>query len=354
MENTNNENFLTNSPKRYVYIDALRLLAIFCVIFNHSGTSGYFLYTTTDNPVLQAISIFISSYVKIGVPLFFMISGALLLKKNESYLAVMKRILRFVAILFIFCALRYLYDMHLNGTEFDFIEMLRKTTTGQMFTSYWFLYSYIGFLIMTPILRRMATALQDSDYIYLVAIYLFTWGILGILARTLIGQMSFSIGLAADTIVYPLLGYFLANRLPQTWNSKKTLIGLQICGVFGLLLNVGVVMWDYYVFKGWTEAGMSLFIMLPAIATFYTAKYAFDRITIPTWLGSIICALGSSTFGVYLLEGYIKDFFGPYVQIIVRFLPYLLENLAYMVIITLVGCIITFILKKIPFIKILF
>lgn len=354
MENTHNEKFLTNPSGRYVYLDVLRLLAIFCVIFNHSGTGGYFLYTTTDNVVFQAISIFVSSYIKIGVPLFFMISGALLLKKDESYGKVLKRVLRFVAILFIFCALRYLYEMRINDTSPDFIEMLRRTTTGQMFTSYWFLYNYIGFLLMTPILRKIARALSDSDYWYLLGLYIFTWGILGILARTVLGQMSFSIGLAADTIVYPLLGYFFANRFPQKWSNRRTLWFLQIAGIIGLVLNVSVVMYDYYTFKGWTEAGISLFIILPAIATFSGAKYILEQISIkPIWK-KIICTLGSCTFGVYLLECYIKDFFGPYLQKIVRFLPYLLENLTYMVLIILVGCLVTFLLKKIPVIRKLF
>ena len=64
-----------------VYIEVLRIVAVFLVIFNH--TDGYFLYySNTENPLTWWFSFLGSVLCRINVPLFVIISGALLLGKE--------------------------------------------------------------------------------------------------------------------------------------------------------------------------------------------------------------------------------------------------------------------------------
>ena len=69
-------------PKRKIYLDFLRIIAIFMVLFNHTGTSGFVLFTVTQRSALYPFYLFNAILIKIAVPLFFMISGVLLLGKN--------------------------------------------------------------------------------------------------------------------------------------------------------------------------------------------------------------------------------------------------------------------------------
>lgn len=343
------------STKRQVYFDVLRIIAILCVLFNHSGESGYFIFTLTDNIFIQIISILISSLSKMGVPLFFMISGALLLKKEESLKDLYrKRVLRYIIIIFVFCGLHYCYQCRLEDTPFDLKEMIRQTTTGQIQTSYWFLYSYLGFLISLPLLRRIAKAFSANDYVYLIGLYVMGVGIFGLLARTFIGQIVVYIPFAVDVLAYPLLGYFFAESIPDDKENVRTIRLMILLAAVGLLLNVIITKYDNFLFKGWNESGLSAFVILPTIAAFYLTKYLFNRISLPSALQNIICAMGSCTFGVYVLECYIKAYIGPYLQRVLAFLPYTAENMLYIVLIMLAGCGVTFILKKIPVIQKLF
>lgn len=341
--------------KRYVYLDALRILAIMCVIFNHSGVNGFFLYTTTDNFIVQCVSIFISSFCKIGVPLFFMISGALLLRKEESYKELFfKRILRYIVILIVFCFIHFVYRVHRGEISFHIADFVRSTATGQIYMPYWFLYSYLGFLIGLPILRRMAKVLEKNEFLYLFLIYVIAGGIFGILARTQVGSIAVAIPFTADVIAYPLLGYFIVNRIEQTEYTVKNLLILIALAVVGLGIDVAVTQYDYHTFGGWSEAGLSLFIIFPAAAVFYAVKYFFDKKSLPTVLENIICIMGSCTFGVYLLEGYIKDYCGIIQKYMCLVMPNALAAIIYLFCIMIIGVIITFILKKIPVIKKLF
>lgn len=344
-------------PKtRLFYLDFLRIVAILTVLYCHTGTGGYLLHTQTDNTLKQIICIFISSFCRIGVPLFFMISGALLLNKEESFKDLFfKRIFRFFIILIIFSTIRYIYMIPAEYAEFDLQELIHNISTGQIYTAYWFLYSYVGFLISLPILRKMAKIMEAKDYIYLFVVYVLFSSVTGALARTFLGQINIVVPVATDIIVYPLMGYFIAHKIPKEHNNRKTLMLFCGIGTLGLILNICVTMYDHYLFLDWSEAGLLLFAMLPTVAVFYVTKYFFDHVNMPVALEKIICLLGNCSFGVYLLEWVIKDFTGPFWQRILGlfFSGYYL-NVIYIVFIMLTGITVTFILKKIPFIKKLF
>ena len=70
--------------KYTLYFDLIRITAILFVLYNHSSTMGFELYTLTDNPYTFPLYIVMATICKAGVPLFLMVSGALLLGKEES------------------------------------------------------------------------------------------------------------------------------------------------------------------------------------------------------------------------------------------------------------------------------
>ena len=66
-------------------IELMRILAAFFVIFNHTGTTAFFLFPFYDvHTVSYWGCLFLSVFCKFSVPLFFMISGALLLDREEE------------------------------------------------------------------------------------------------------------------------------------------------------------------------------------------------------------------------------------------------------------------------------
>lgn len=75
----------TKIKSRRVDIEAMRIFAAFFVIFTHTGDRGFFLFSLYDNHSPQFwIYLMFTVFCKVSVPLFFMITGALMLGKDPE------------------------------------------------------------------------------------------------------------------------------------------------------------------------------------------------------------------------------------------------------------------------------
>ena len=101
-----------------------------------------------------------------AVPIFLMISGMLLLGKDESIGFIWKkRIPKYVAILLVFSLIFYtLNSIHYNR-EFSIMELLICVYSKGVLIPYWFLYAYITFLILLPFIRKMARNFTGKEFI---------------------------------------------------------------------------------------------------------------------------------------------------------------------------------------------
>ena len=66
-----------------LHIEMLRIIAVVMVVLNHSDLY-YTYYTNTDSVLTFSVSLLLSCICRINVPLFMMITGALLIPKAES------------------------------------------------------------------------------------------------------------------------------------------------------------------------------------------------------------------------------------------------------------------------------
>jgi len=91
------------------------------VIFNHTGVTGFQLYSTYEVGKLTYWGlVYMSVLCKIAVPLFFMISGALLLKRDLSLKDIcVSKILRIFVVLIITSGVYYLYNSELIYLSFQ-------------------------------------------------------------------------------------------------------------------------------------------------------------------------------------------------------------------------------------------
>ena len=79
-----------------LHIEFLRFFCIWLVMFTHTSTAGFSLYLLRPESFFFPFYIAVPFWVKTAVPIFFMISGALLLKKEEPISVIFKkRIWRF-------------------------------------------------------------------------------------------------------------------------------------------------------------------------------------------------------------------------------------------------------------------
>ena len=298
---------IPKAPK--AYLDIVKLLAIVLVVFNHSGRNGYTMYMDVQAEPASTLIMFFSAFVKIAVPLFFMASGALLLRKEEPYGTVLvKRALRFALILLAISFFFY-YDANAKNGTISVQDFLIHLYKNDIYGHLWYLYSYVCYMLMLPLLRKLAKLMKAQDYLLLIVAYqvmqLLPAADYALFRGTAVHTSYIKIFAAENYVVYPLLGYFIDSRTEED-EREETFFVLLFLSILALAGNCMLLHWRYDLEGAWTsankEAYMGSLSLLPAITVFYGLKRLFAKHPVKEKTAKVLFVLGSCTFGVYLFD----------------------------------------------------
>ena len=301
----------TGSTDRLLYIDFIKILAIVLVVFNHTNLRGFLLFAQNRDSVLYPFYLFNAVWIKIAVPLFFMCSGALLLGKQESYRVLLrKRFLRFLVVLILASVMMYLFKRLRTGKELSVSGFLVKFYRDGISDLYWYLYRFLAYLLMLPLLRKIANGMAKADCRWIVVLFCIIRIIP--LAEFLIWKgkvelySKFYLFVELDYVFYPLIGYYIDKReLPE--KNGKTLLLLSLASLASI--GIGCVMTHYRctLLDAWEVSNCQKFlenlIFVPTITVFYACKVWFSRHKPGLRAQKVIVTLSGLTFGIYLLEG---------------------------------------------------
>ena len=244
-----------------------------------------------------------------------MISGALLLGRDESVGQVWKkRILRFVIVLFVFSYI-HLIDTAVNsGTmaSFDFPASFKSIIEGPVRSSYWFLYSYISFLIMLPLLRLLAKhmALKDGLYLFVTGALVMD-GFRLFRLCTGVSGIDLNIYFCEMIMFYPLVGFIMEKYWDEIISKidRKKMVVVVIFGIAGLMISVGLTYREYLLSGNWTETWITFSDPLLAVLVFTGVKKICANLSQeehPLFVRAVTVA-GGSMFGIYLLENILRN-----------------------------------------------
>jgi len=288
-----------------------------------------------------------------------MISGALLLGKREETLGKLwkKRILKTVMVLVVFSFLYYVRLVILGYREFNIIEFLKELYSSNWNYTYWYLYSYIGYLMCLPILRSIAASLEEHIYQYLFIIAVFLLGIIPVCEWFLSkGTVALNSDLnvvlfTTQCIIYPLFGYYLEYKVDMT--KVKRWIPVFWGVDLGCIFLTCYISYCCYMNSGeFTAAYYTNFVLINCITIYVTFKCYLSCVKSHI-LEKVVCSIGSATLGIYLLHLMIREWLYDILNYFVLHLKleYNIAVLVFDIIIFGVGYLLTLILKKIPYIK---
>lgn len=342
--------------KRLDY-EVLRLIAIVGVVFNHTSGRGFDLYMAEGCSGINYVgSLLLGILCKIAVPLFFLVSGGLLLAKEERISTVLvKRVLRILLALVIFSGVLYLFwirwDYVTKAGVQDFLSRLWSTGVS---IPYWYLYAYLGILLMLPLLRAMVKAMSDMAFVYLAFVHILLYGVLGTAAFCLkLGPLhsDFLIPLAEPCLFYFIMGYYLSHRFSWELMRKKDLGFLW--GIALLSLAIMFALADADVGRNGTVTinYLESLMVFPVFAVYATVHQLFTWHRPPQWVAKTITALGGCVFGTYLLEGILRYELGFIYQFLEPRIHVLPACMVWVAVVVVCGLSITWVLKKIPGLK---
>lgn len=342
-----------DKDKKMVYLEVLRVIAIILVFFNHTGQDGIHHYMLTDNKINYMFGIFLASVAQCCIPVFFMITGALLLKREESIGYVFRhRVLRMVVVTALAVLFQYYYNYCRNpAIGFDARNYFRILYEKGASTPQWFLYAYISFLLVLPFLQRLVKILPDERwFLYLLLAYGVINDFFPILAyHQEWGKTILELPMFPQAIVCSMIGYFVECRSGEIFCKKKNVL---IVLLVALLLAAESVHVNYMSAqeKDMVQYGY-LFVIVYAAAIFVTVRYLCRRWNMPKALEKLFCFLGGGVFGAYLMEGQLQEFFHPiyvFLNTRIQSYPAIFAQIAVSV---AAGILITNLLKCIPFMR---
>lgn len=284
---------------RVIYYDLLRILACFLVIVNHTVKDAFVGYPLDLSGILCTGYLMLS---KIAVPLFLMLSGALLLKKDYTYKQIfISKIMRTLIAIAIFSIYAFLVFEHRPIRPLGWISSMIQEPA---FVAYWYLYALLGIYLMLPFLRILAKNMEKHHFHYLFVIGFVLYGTLtffvdlGIFPQysTLVTAQLFT-----SEIIYLFLGYYLTTFPIKI--SKRT---LWIIFIGSLLFAQAFTIGEYVFaqeFKFLLDRHFVFTSILMSVSLFILFQQSESYFNHSFFNLSWVSILADSTFGIYLIHG---------------------------------------------------
>ena len=159
--------------------DLLRVLSMLGVVYLHTASGA--LRQSIGS--LWHFSNLVTSLATAAVPLFFMLSGALLLNQPQTaslHTLFRRRLPKLLVPLLAWSALVLLL-MAAMGSPQAALEQLTSILGTPVLTPYWFLYALIVMYLLSPLLRELTVRLSDRHWDYMMLL----WFVFVLLLNTL-------------------------------------------------------------------------------------------------------------------------------------------------------------------------
>jgi surface polysaccharide O-acyltransferase-like enzyme len=288
--------------ERKFYIDLVRIIAIYFVIINHSN-SVFSEFNKLDD-ITWGTSAIVYFIAKAGVPLFIMISGTLLLGREEDYKKVLSKIMKTLLILIIWSAV---YRMYYSRSFLNFEEiilLIRDISNKPLSTHFWYLYMLVGLYMMLPFIQKMVKGFKVIDYSIYLTIWLLYTSLLPFLRifKDLTYTSYFSIPLFYGFSGYLVLGYFLANI-----EITKKIIYIARLSLFASLVTMLVITYHFSSIIQKTsyvlDSNLTFPVVILSASLFILIKHHISNININnTIFTNVLIDISKKTFGIYLIH----------------------------------------------------
>lgn len=216
---------------RDVKLDVLRVLSMLAVILIHVTAAYENTNTFNSHDINSWILAIVNKSLFWCVPVFFMLSGALLLNKSDESISIFyKKRMGKIVIPTLFWSgffLAYLFIFK-NFTLFNIVGSLLK---GAPFYHLWFMYAIIGIYIFTPYLRILIANLSSLQMKYLIII-IFIFTIASNYLANYFDNQTTLFSLFISYIGYFLLGHYLYKKKDDFKKYSTT---------FGILFLIGMI-----------------------------------------------------------------------------------------------------------------
>lgn len=324
---------------RIKYIDTLKCISIFGVIFLHC-------FVLWKSMLFMGINFYnFNQLGRFAVPTFLMVSGALLLNKDIEVGSYIKR--RFVRIcypLLFFIIIAYIFGLYPNP-----------------FVAFWYCWMILGAYLSIPIINIFIKNASMKEIEYFIILFLLTSISYQLFS---ISKIEFSIDLNffISPISFLIVGYYLSKREFNMSANKIVLISAILFTISTFLkMKSGNAFYIYPKINMYSTLDFSFLQIIQTSSIFLMFKFIYQdvsgifsrikNILLNKTVDKAILSISRASYGMYLvhmifLKAFIRPFFKP---LKLTGFQMVSCSLTLFISLALVSWLITIILGKIPY-----
>lgn len=295
-----------NQSQPLGWVNNLRLIALFAVVILHCsspllggyGKVPYTHWLTAD---------FYNALTRFAVPVFVMITGVLLLGKEDDVVNFLKKRLSRVVIPFLFWSLVYVaysfYNEELPYSGDAWIttkQVLHQLKYGASY-HLWYVYMLIGLYFIIPVLGKFIRNATEKETLYFLAV----WLVVMLFSQPYLMRYNPQIDIRyfGGYIGYLVLGYYLANKV-FTNSRMAMLMGLlAIVSVAAITFGTAALFQHYNGISTLMYEPLSWPIVILSLAMFLLMRFTQPKV--PAVFITIRDFVGKYNYGIYLAHALI-------------------------------------------------
>lgn len=330
--------------KRDNTLDLLRIASMFLVIVIHVANCFCRDYATISSMSYFFACLF-NMLARVSVPIFFMISGALLIGKKQTKEKYLKRIIKMVIVLAIWTFVYYIWEiLYLGNTPNNIFSLLYGPDRAML----WFMYAIIALYIALPFIHKMMKNLTKKEEDLFIILWLFFSGVSYIFKLIVSPESEYPIPIVSGTyyLGYFIIGHILYKRINKFKDKEKLKEYnkplLLVFGISNVIMLIATLIGSE-VINGYFDklfAYRNIFLVLSSISVYLLVLINFKYEV--KWLDKI----APYSLGIYLVHGIILNIF--YYELGFTNLPALITIPVISIMLFGIAYGLIYLLKKIP------
>jgi surface polysaccharide O-acyltransferase-like enzyme len=296
---------------RTVYVDLIRTVAMIGVILLHAA--GRFIVTSQEmsqmNPTeitgWGVVNVYQSLAAPLGVPIFLMLTGALLLqpeKKDTLSVFFKKRWARIGLPSLFWFAAYFAWDFLVQGIPFTAGAIVQGILNGP-YTQMWYMYVLVGLYLLTPILRVFMAHADQTLIKYFVILWVVGVAILPFF--DLLSSFQLNSNVFAMT---GYVGFFVLGAYLSTVNMRRSklaifiILGIALTAIGTYVLAATIGGTEMYFFQQYFSPTVILVAVMMFMLLFTVQPPSVQEDSNPSKAHKLIQLISQNTLGIFFIH----------------------------------------------------
>lgn len=289
--------------------DWLRMLSTVSVVLLHTFSTYLDNYSVNEVgiPVAVIWTGIQTVLTRWAVPMFLMISGALLLKPSKEMTwervgkYVNRPILALCSFGFAFCILEELYIAHSLSLRLILLS-IRNLLTGRSWAHMWYTYTLIGLYLLTPVFQSYLLV-SDKKAQRTLLLLLFVFALCMPTIGNALNMNLYNFIWLPSSVFYYLFGWYVSSYI----EFSPRLMFLGLLSVIAAVAISSTFIYGVGSYAHWITDPSSPLIAMYSMSLFTAGRYFLNELDISKH--RLACYVTRHSFGIYLVHPIILNIF---------------------------------------------